>query len=200
VLEVAAAALTGVAFVLYSMVFDATLYFALAACALWGIYVCAAFKVDREVLTTWGIRADNLKPAIFWTLPFLLIPAGMMLLYRVSQGWCGLPRSSVIVFVFYPLWGMAQQFLVQAMGSRNLRRLGMPAWATTAFVGLLFGLVHLPHWGFSALCAAAGVIWTALYLTTHNLIPLGFAHGWLGALAYYWILEVDPFREVLLTD
>jgi membrane protease YdiL (CAAX protease family) len=65
-------------------------------------------------------------------------------------------------------------------------------------VGVVFGLVHVSHPELAVLCAAAGVAWTALFLATPNLIPLALAHGWLGTLAYFWVLEMDPLRHVVL--
>ena len=42
-----------------------------------------------------------------------------------------------------------------------------------------------------------GLLFTPLYLHRQSLLPLGVAHGWLGVLAYYWLLGRDPWLELL---
>jgi membrane protease YdiL (CAAX protease family) len=46
-----------------------------------------------------------------------------------------------------------------------------------------------------ALCALAGVAWTILYLRRPNLWVLAASHAVLGTLAYYWLLERDPWAQ-----
>ena len=54
-----------------------------------------------------------------------------------------------------------------------------------------------PDWPLAGLCMAAGAVWTLLYLRTPNLIPLAFMHGWLGGMAYYWVLGREPLAAVI---
>jgi len=194
--EVVAAGLTGLAAMLSSRLFGLYVYLALPCLVLWLLYAAARVRRDPFVLTDWGLRLDNLRSAAWRTAPFLLVGALGMLFYRLARGWRPLPASSALVFALYPLWGVAQQFLVQGIAAGNLRRLGVPPAAVVAVVAVLFGLVHTPDWPLAALSGPACAVWAALYLRTPNLIPLGLSHGWLGALAYYWVLGRNPLAAI----
>jgi len=88
-----------------------------------------------------------------------------------------------------------QQFLVQAMAVRNLRAV-LPPSATVLVAGFLFGLVHLPDLALSAATFGLGIALTPIYLLWRNLRPLGFCHGWLGTLVYFWVLGLDPLTQM----
>ena len=44
--------------------------------------------------------------------------------------------------------------------------------------------------------AALALLFTPIYLRQKHVIPLGLCHGWLGVLAYYWLLGRDPWVEL----
>ena len=69
--------------------------------------------------------------------------------------------------------------------------------AIVPVASLLFGAAHLPDWPLAALCAAAGVAWTAIYLRRRHLPLRALSHARLGTLAYYWVLGRDPWGEML---
>ncbi len=197
-LEIVGTVLTACAFPAYRLLVGGTLWFMIFVPAAWLVYAALAVRADSAVLKEWGVRLDNLPSASCWIAPFFLVALAGMVAYRLWQGWTAPGLSFWIVFLLYPVWGLAQQFLVQAMVARNLRRLGLPAWGVAALVGVAFGLVHVFHPELAVLCAAAGIVWTGLFLKTPNIIPLALAHGWLGTLAYYWILEMDPLQRIVL--
>jgi hypothetical protein len=115
-----------------------------------------------------------------------------MLCWRVIGGWKPLPVSFFIVLAFYQVYGLVQQFFMQAILVRNLRRLSVPTEIIVPVSAVLFGFLHAPDLPLAGLCMVAGAVWTLLFLRTPNIIPLGFSHGWLGALTYYWLLVRDP--------
>jgi membrane protease YdiL (CAAX protease family) len=93
------------------------------------------------------------------------------------------------------VWGLVQQFLVQAMVARNLL-----AWTTrrsvaTLVAAALFAAVHWPDGVLMGATCLLGLAFTPMYLAFRNLWPLGLYHGWLGALTYFWVLGRDPWRE-----
>ena len=47
------------------------------------------------------------------------------------------------------------------------------------------------HW----MAWIVGLVWTACFVRIPNLLPLAIAHGWLGTLAYYWLLERPPLAS-----
>jgi hypothetical protein len=44
---------------------------------------------------------------------------------------------------------------------------------------------------------SAGAIWLALFRRAPNVFAQGLSHGWLGAIAYHFILGHDPWRELM---
>lgn len=197
-LEIVATVLTAVAFPAYRLVIGGTLWFMIFVPLAWLVYLARAIRADRSVLKEWGVRADNLGPALLRCAPFFLVGLLCLAGYRLWQGWFTPGWTFWVVFLLYPLWGLAQQFLVQAMVARNLRKLGLPVWSVVLLAGVGFGMVHVFHPELAVLCVGAGIVWTGLFLKTPNLIPLALAHGWLGTLAYYWILEMEPLQRVIL--
>ena len=196
--EIAAVLVTGAAFLLFKALAEGTLLFAVPCALLWGGYVIRRLRRRPSSRREWGVRLDNLRPASARCLPFLAVGALGILAYRLAAGWTALPASAVIVFVLYPAWALVQQFFVQGLVAGNLRRLGASPAVIVPIAAVLFGLVHVPEWPLVILCTAAGAVWTGLYLWTPNLIPLAVSHGWLGALAYYWLLGLDPWADVAL--
>ena len=106
----------------------------------------------------------------------------------------------VPLFLLYPIWGVVQQLLVQGMVAANLSDapggLGSP-YAVTPIAAVLFGAVHVPNWKLTAATFAMGLAFTPLYLRHRNLWPLGLYHGWLGALFYVWVLDRNPWRDIV---
>jgi hypothetical protein len=125
---------------------------------------------------------------------------------RVSlMAWYGLVNDRVLwqdhilyLLLLYPLWGLLQQFLVQALGVANLMTVfPKPGWMVAIPVGIvLFAIIHFPH---GLLMIVAGVmagLFIPCYLRDRSLWPLGLYHGWLGTFFYLWVLGKDPWVSV----
>ncbi len=195
--ELAAVIATGLVHLVVEGTWPQAKPFFIGGCTVvWGAYVARRVARDRTVLASWGLRLDNVRRATLVFAPVLVLGAGILLAYRLARGFQPLPASAVLLFALYPIWGLLQQFLLQGLIAGNLERLTVPLPALVAIAAVLFGLVHLPDWPLVGLTAVAGAIWTPLFLRTRNLLPLAVTHGWLGGLAYYWVLERDPWREM----
>src|SRR5262249_14697470 len=102
----------------------------------------------------------------------------------------------LILALLYPLWGLVQQLLVQAMVVRNLVPVvSLPVVVTLAVV--LFGLVHLPHLALALATALLGGVFTLTFIRCRNVWALGVCHGLLGVFFYFWVLGRDPWLEIL---
>ncbi len=195
--ELAAFLLTGALFLVFENVFDAKLPFLAAVIPAWALY--AALRLGRVpgLVDVWGLGRRGFGETARQAAGWLAVGVGGLLVYRLLLGWRPLPAGAPLVFLVYPAWALVQQFALQALVAGNLDRLGTPRPWAVAMTAVLFGLAHLPDWPLVGLCAAAGAAWTAVFLRTRNLWPLAVCHAWTGALAYYWILERDPWREML---
>lgn len=195
--EILVVLLTGGAFLVFENVLHLKLPFLVPCIVLWTAYILQRGWREPGVLKGWGIRLDNVKPAALACLAFLLPAAAGLLAYRLLRGWRPLPATSLVLFALYPIWGFIQEFVVQGLVAANLERLGLRRPAIVAAAAVAFGLAHLPDWPLVGITMGAGVFWTVIFLRTRNLIPLALTHAWLGTLAYYWILERDPWAEMM---
>jgi hypothetical protein len=195
-LEIAAVILTGATFLVFENVLHLKLPFLITCTLLWSIYLVRRILQDRTVLADWGLRRDTLRPAALLCLGFFAVAAGTFACYRLWKGWLPLPATALVVLALYPIWGFIQQFVVQALVTKNLDRLGVNKALIVPIAAVLFGLAHLPDWPLVGLCFVAGLAWSATFLWRPNLIPIAITHAWLGTLTYYWILERDPWGEM----
>ena len=170
----------------------------LAAVALWGGYLCWRACARRGTLREWGFRRDGFTSSLKAGLLFAAVGAVPLLLYGLWQGRLPLPASFWLLLAVYPLWGLAQQFALQALITRNLRTLvPRPAFRATA-AAALFSASHFPNTWLMALTLIAGVVFTLIYEKHRNLWAVGICHGILGALAYYLVLGQDPGADLLV--
>jgi uncharacterized protein len=93
--------------------------------------------------------------------------------------------------VLYPIWGIAQQFLVLSLFAHNLDRIGWPRRRVLLIAALGFACVHITNPPLVGATLVLGTWCTLLFFRHRNLWPLGIAHGVLGALFYRWVLGVD---------
>jgi uncharacterized protein len=194
--ELAALLATGGLFLVFENLLGAKLPFLAVSIAGWGAYVVGRLRGTPGQADAWGLGRAGFLEAARGAAVLLAAGLGGLLVYRLLLGWRPLPPGAPLVFLLYPLWALVQQFAAQGLVAGNLDRLGIPRAGVIALAAALFGLAHLPDLPLVLLCAAAGAAWTALYLRTRNLWPLAVCHAWLGTLAYYWVLERNPWMEL----
>lgn len=164
--------------------------------ALWVALLAARVRVDRGVVRRWGLRADTLRaaavPAAAVVLPLLAALAA----WGWHAGRVPPPRGFLLIVAAYPLWGIVQQFLLQAvvwthLSARWPRALAQPLAAA------LFALSHAPDWPVAALTLPVGLAAIEHYRRWPNLWVLGTAHALLGTFAFYFLLGRDPLAPLL---
>jgi uncharacterized protein len=194
--ELGAMLATVVGFLVFENLFHLKLQFLIPCAVLWVGYFVHRLRKERTLAWEWGIRLDNLRVAAPPILGVFGASALGLFAWHLAVGGGAIPRGAWVLFLIYPVWSFIQQFVLQAIVASNLERLGLARAAIVPIAAALFGLAHLPDWPLAALCAAAGVAWTALYLRWRQLPLLALTHAWLGALAYYWVLQRDPWGEM----
>jgi uncharacterized protein len=176
--------------------------FIAAASLFWVIYVVTRARRQPGLIQQWGFRIGGFGGATAASGIVLLAGATMLFAWGASVHGFGqaltLPRNFWLALLVYPLWGLVQQFLLNALFARNLVT-RLPASLATIIAAALFGAIHLPDLTLAALTATAALIWVPIYLRRRNLWPLGICHGWLGAVTYYAVLRRDAIGTVLAT-
>ncbi len=136
-----------------------------------------------------GFRVDDLGRAARAALAPTLALALLIGIGALVTGGHTRPRALAIGLVLYPLWGLLQQYALQGIVHRRLRRAGTGALASP-LAAALFALVHAPNPGLMALTFVGGWVWCEVYRRAPNLFVLGVSHGLLATLT----LALLPLR------
>ncbi len=195
--EMIAVVATAIAHVVCEAAGGARGVFIVLASASWLGYVVCRVRAEPGILAKWGVRSACFWPAFAVTTAVAAPAAIGMASVGSRQNTLVFNAHFLLALALYPLWGMVQQFLVQAMATRNLLRWLRSTWAVCPTVAALFALVHVPNLPLMGATFALGVVFTAMYCRWRSVWPLGLYHGWLGALFYFWVLGRDPWLEVL---
>lgn len=195
--ELAAMLATSGLFLVFENVLDLKVPFLIVCAVAWTAYIVARLVKERGLAAHWGLRLDNLKSAAAPLLGSLAIGIVALLVWHRVAGTRALPAGAWLLFLVYPVWSFLQQFCLQALVAANLERLGLSRVAVVPIAACLFGVAHLPDLPLAALCATAGLAWTAIYLRWRHLPLLALVHAWLGTLAFFWLLDRDPWGEFL---
>lgn len=167
-----------------------------AGVAVWGVYLGMRVRRQPGVAREWGFQTDNLAGALRTVGPPTAAAAAAMIGTAWRLGNLPPPGGFWALLLLYPVWGLAQQFLLNVALARNLASV-MPAGAAVLLAAALFAASHAPDWPVAALTLPAGVVWAWLYRRQPNLWVLGVAHALLGALAFTAVLGRDPLGALL---
>jgi len=195
--EVAAVAATGVLHLVFQSLGAKGLFIALASVS-WIGYVAWRVWQDSSLWVQWGFQTANLSSVFVWPTGIFLVGVSLMAWYGLANGRVLWQGHVLFLLLLYPLWGILQQFLVQALGVANLMTLfPKQGWVVAMPAGIvLFAFIHFPN---GLLMIATGLmagLFIPCYLRDRNLWPLGLYHGWLGTFFYLWVLGKDPWIDV----
>jgi hypothetical protein len=195
-LELPLALLLGVANVTAELVPGAKGPLVAAGALAWAVLLAARVRADRGVVRRWGLRADTLRaaavPAAAVVLPLLAAIAA----WGWHAGRVPPPRGFLLIVAAYPVWGIAQQFLLQAVVWTHLSA-RLPRALAQSLAAALFALSHAPDWPVAALTLPVGLAAIEHYRRWPNLWVLGTAHALLGTFAFYFLLGRDPLAGIV---
>lgn len=195
-LEMGAVALTGVGHLAFSA-HDASGVFIPLAAVGWGGYVGYRAATEPGFLGDLGLTGERFGPAF---RDASLLAAGAlagMAAVGAARGTLDVDVDLLPLLALYPAWGVVQQTLVQGFVTRHLDAVGLSPWAVTPISAVAFGAVHVPNWQLTAATTALGAAYAPLWLRHRNVWPLGLYHGWLGVFYYRWVLDRNPWQELL---
>lgn len=148
-----------------------------------------AFIAWRQSAYSWerlGFREDwttGLIPVILLTiLGFIVLTA-----IGKHKGYLVWTRNTTFAFVFYPLLGFLQQFLMLSFINVRLQDLGLHPLAIAAITSVAFMSLHLWDRTFMVATATMGFCFSLLFQYESNLIPFSFSHGWMATFFYYFV-------------
>ncbi len=174
----------------------ATYYNGIAAFIVIAYLVYRLVHSKENLLSSWGFRVDNFRRCLLPYAVLTVISAVLLYGYGHAMGHT-LPITFWYLLAVYPLWGIAQQFVLQNLVARNLEQL-LPVLPIRSFVvATIFACAHIPSLELFILTFVAGFIFTYLYHRYPNLFCLGIAHGIVGALAFHLVLGQNQW-EILM--
>jgi membrane protease YdiL (CAAX protease family) len=169
-------------------------YFIIPAIILCGLSLCWDYRADKRVLKTYGIRTDNLKEATRWSAA-VFGPMAIVILAIFPFTDNPKPPSYFYFTIFlYPVWGLAQQFMFQSFFHTRLLKLGLAPWSIF-ICALVFTFVHWNSEKLLIFALIGGLFFSYSFYRYPNILPLGIAHGILGAMVYYLLLGKDPLKH-----
>ncbi len=119
-----------------------------------------------------------LRLLLLWMIPatvFLLVIGWQLgsLHFNHLLSW----RSLLLSQFWLLLWGMMQQYALQAVVNRRAQEIwGKGAWSII-FVAFLFAALHLPNVWLTGATLLGGVLWAAVYQRAPNLYALAISHS-----------------------
>jgi len=196
-LEFLAVMMTGILHLIFKSFGAKGLFIALAGVS-WVGYIVWRVRQDSSLWVKWGFQTKNLSAAFFWPTVIFVVGVSLMAWYGLANDRVLWQDHILFLLLLYPLWGLLQQFLVQALGVANLMTFfPRQGWRVAMPVGIvLFAIIHFPN---ALLMIATGLmaaLFIPCYLRDRNLWPLGLYHGWLGTFFYLWVLGKDPWLDV----
>ncbi len=150
---------------------------ALAALA----FMFVSHRRRGETARELGFRLDNFPRALLLLAAPMTVCAaalyfGGRLLWgspaaRFRPGW-GLAAALFWLF----LWGLLQQYALQAFINRRARELWGAGARSVLFAAVVFALLHAPNLWLMLATFAGGLLWAGVYQRAPNLFALALSH------------------------
>ena len=196
--EVAAVGATGAVHLVLTTWLNKQMVFTIAAILFWIGFVGVRVHRDRSVLRRWGFTGQGFWRSVVMLLPFGVAAVVAMLGYGLLAGTLIFSWRFFLLLALYAAWGLVQQFLVVGLLAGNLRNDGrLPEGVIIPVIAVLFAAIHLPSIPLVIIAGITAAITTSVYFKTGNLFALGLFHGWIGSLAYFFVLGRDPLADLL---
>jgi uncharacterized protein len=198
-LEIGAVILTGLMKYVFMDWLELRIFYIGVACLFWTIYIYKSYQDNKLILQHWGFRKDYFKNVFLFLMPFALVIIAAILWYGISIKKITLNWHLIPVFVFYPLWGIIQQFLIMALVAGNLQSLSavkLRKYQIILLISVLFALVHYPSLPLMLFVFLMEFLFTSAYFRWRNLWPLGLYHGWVASLLLFFVLGRDLWNEL----
>lgn len=181
IIEILSALITGLLFIYLGHQYH--IEYICITSVIWISYIFFSTQQQRD---NWGITTKYLYKASI--LPTQLFILGLFYIYlntKTTQ-----PTKTphlILLLLFYPLWGLLQQFLIQSMIIKNISQLN--TLLLIIIGGSLFSIIHIHTPKILGPTFVLGSACTYCYIKNNNIIPLGIYHGILASLYFYFVLN-----------
>ena len=101
--------------------------------------------------------------------------------------------------IFYPVWGIIQQFLIVTLFAGNLQVIISVNFSKSQILlltSMVFAWVHYPSLPLMVFAFFMELVFLIAYFKWKNLWPLGLYHGWVSSLLLFFVLGRDLWNEL----
>jgi hypothetical protein len=165
----------------------------------WLAYILFRVNSNREIIILWGFKKAYFKQSMLSLAPLIFLTGIVSVLYSIINESLTFSWTFILVLLLYPFWGLIQQFMMLGIVSQSLEGLTegkMNRVLLIFLVSALFSLVHYPSPFLMIFTFFLEVVFTLVYLKWRNLWAIGFAHGWIGTLILYYVLDRNLWSEL----
>ncbi|MCK3684932.1 CPBP family intramembrane glutamic endopeptidase [Maribellus sp. YY47] len=169
------------------------------ACIFWSVYIYKRYRKNRQILQHWGFRRNNFKQSFLFLTPFALLMSAAIVWYGLTHNAVFLNWHVIPVFIFYPVWGLIQQFLMLSLIAGNLVSISTIKRSKTQIILLtsaLFALVHYPSLPLMVFAFLMELVFAFAFFKWRNLWALALYHGWVASLLLFFVLGRDLWNEL----
>jgi hypothetical protein len=173
-------------------------FYICGACLFWLIYVLIKYKSDKNILKNWGFKPDGFRQSFLFLIPFTIASIITFSFFAYYNNTINLNWHILPVFLFYPAWGLIQQFMMLGLITANLKsikRVKFNNLQIALITACIFSMVHYPYVSLMIYTFIMQIIFTIVYLKWGNLWSLGIHHGWIATFLLYFMLKRDLWTE-----
>jgi len=198
-IEIIAVVATGLLKYVFTDWLNLRMFYISAACIFWSVYIYRRYRRNKQILQHWGFRKDNFKKTFLFIMPFALFMVAVIVWYGISQRAIFFNWHVIPVFIFYPLWGFIQQYLMLALIAGNLQSINTVKIHNHQIIiltSLVFSLVHYPSVSLMVFTFFMELVFLIAWFRWRNLWATGLYHGWVASLLLFFVLGRDLWNEL----
>lgn len=198
-LELTAVFATGLLKYIFMDWLDLRVFYIAASCIFWSLYIYKRYREDRFILQRWGFRKDHFNQTFLFLLPFALLMVAAIAWFGISHHAAILNWHVIPFFIFYPVWGIIQQFLIVALVAGNLHSITtikLSKIQIFLLTSVIFAWVHYPSLPLMIFTFFMELAFLYAFFKWKNLWALGFYHGWIATLLLFFALGRDLWNEL----
>jgi uncharacterized protein len=197
--EIGAVVLTGIMKYIFMDWLELRVFYIVAACLFWIFFIYMRYRRNKSILKYWGFRKKNFNQAFYFLAPFALAVIAGVIWYGIKYNSTFLNLHIIPIILFYPAWGVVQQFLILALVAGNLyaiRSVRLTKLQIILLVSAVFSLVHYPSFPLVVFTFFMELLFGLAYFRWRNIWSLGLYHGWVASVVLFFVLGRDLWVEL----